>query len=92
MPVDDHPIHPKTIRADGELWGCNTSRPGYVGRKPGYWAPDGYKMAQDEANGYRVILPVMKWIEDTSSTDCHTATRFDDPACKGCERVVDVDK
>lgn len=88
MPVDDHPVHPKTIRADGALWGCNTARPGYTGRQPGYWASDGYKMAQVGECGHKVVLPQMKWIEDTSTRECHTATRFDDPACRGCEKLL----
>lgn len=91
MPVDDHPVHPKTIRADGTLWGCNTSRPGYTGRKPGYWAPAGYVL-REVHDGMAVVEPLAKWVKDTSSLECHTTTRFDDPACKGCERVVDVDK
>lgn len=83
MPVDDHPVHPKTIRADGALWGCNNAE-----RKPGYWAPDGYKVAQSENGGHRVVLPQMKFIEDTSSLECHTVTHFDDPACAGCKKLL----
>lgn len=83
MPVEDLPVHPKTIRADGALWGCNNSQ-----RQPGYWAPDGYKMAQVGECGHKVVLPQMKWIEDTSSANCHADTRFNDPACKGCKKLL----
>jgi hypothetical protein len=87
MPVADPPVHPMTIRSDGTLWGCNTSRPGYKGRMPGYWAPGGYTIDRDGIGIMRMV-----YIKDTSGQECHTATRFDDPACKSCERVVDVDK
>lgn len=84
MPVDDHPVHPKTIRSDGTLWGCNNAE-----RKSGYWAPDGYKTGQLEGCFTKaVVLPVMRWIADTSSTNCHSEIRADDPACKGCEKLL----
>lgn len=83
MPVEDLPVHPKTIRADGALWGCSNAK-----RQRCYWAPDGYRMAQVGEHGNKVVLPQMKWIVDTSSTDCHNDTRFVDPACAGCKKLL----
>lgn len=83
MPVDDHPVHPRTIRTDGTLWGCNNAK-----RSAGYWAPDGHKMAQVGECGHKVVLPQMKWVVDTSSVVCHSPVRFDDPACKGCKKLL----
>lgn len=86
MPVDDHPIHPRTIRADGTLWGCNNAK-----RADGYWASNGYKMAQIGECGHKVVLSQMIWVKNSSSTVCHSPVRHDDPACEGGEKLA-IDK
>ena len=64
-------------------WGCHNAE-----RKAGYWAPDGYKMAQAGECGHKVVLPQMRWIADTSTRECHNEDRAVDARCAGCEKVL----
>lgn len=78
MPVADHPVHASTVKAHGSLNGCHNAE-----RTAGYWAPDGYKVAQ-AAEGSGVMMPKMRWITDVMSTKCKYDRRHADPGCLGC--------
>lgn len=51
-------------------YGCNTSRPGYTGQKPGYFARDGSRQV---------------WIENRMSKECRYDRSEIDKGCDGCE-------
>lgn len=92
MPVEDHPVHARTVMAADARYGCHSSkRPN--GISPGYWAPDGYKMAQVNQDGHKIVLPLMRWIPHVMSTDCKY-DKLGDPLCLGCEqaKIVDINK
>lgn len=52
-------------------YGCNTSRIGYTGRKPEYFARDGVRRI---------------WIEDRMSKECRYDRSEIDKGCDGCEK------
>lgn len=52
-------------------YGCNTSRPGYIGRKPGYFARDGVRRI---------------WIDNRMSKECRYDRSEIDKGCDGCEK------
>ena len=74
MPVDDHPVHPSTVRVEGDLYGCHTDMRG-VERRGRYLARDGYSY-----DG-RVNFVGLQWTGDLA---CQVDTSATDPKCKGC--------
>lgn len=84
MPVEDHPVHPSTVQSADYRCGCHSAN-NPNRRASGYWAPDGYKVAQVEGAGERkVVLPVMRWIPHAMTTDCRHKVK-PEAGCTGCE-------
>lgn len=79
MPVDDHPVHPRTIQGAGAQYGCHSDkRPN--GMAAGYYAetrvytPDG------------MFSKKLIWIPHNMSTECKYDTPGD-PCCQGCKQA-----
>ncbi len=73
MPVDDHPIHERTIEKPGTKWGCWNSE-----RTTGYWVPTRNDDQWNKPTAW-------EWVEDRSSKHCvHKTQEPNDPKCEGC--------
>ena len=82
MPVDDHPVHPRTIQGAGAQYGCHSDkRPN--GMAAGYYAetrvytPDG------------MFSKKLVWIPHNMSTKCRQINNL--PECEGCTAEKDVE-
>lgn len=74
MPVDDHPVHPKTIQAAGTKYGCNNHK-----RKPShYYAPN--RIYRNDGTFINTIKKIRtEWIE---YAECPAGSNH--PGCDGC--------
>lgn len=75
MPVDDHPIHPKTVQAAGARYGCH-NHPSRKGN--GYYAPN-RRYLPDGRFVLELVRIETEWIDYDV---CPAAS--DHPCCEGC--------
>lgn len=87
MPVDDHPVHPSTVKQEHHEH-CWNNRPE---RKGGYWAQDGWIHMDLDVDGMpRMSSPRWVWIHTMPSayTCAQPGNGFKpQPTCIGCRHL-----
>ncbi len=74
MPVEDHPIHEKTVLPKDFRYLCHNSP-----RSPHYLAPDRIYTGIHYSNTISVV-------ENKMSVECRYDQRHKDQACEGCRK------
>lgn len=77
MPVEDHPVHPSTMRGADARYGCH-DRPEYVS---GYMSPDG--LWPSGCSTHQHIK--MRFVPHVMSTSCRYDMSLSDPKCHACK-------
>lgn len=81
MPVEDHPVHPSTVRTNPHPSCWNKPR-----RREPYHVKDGFILAYIGNHRFEAVQ-ILKLIPDPLSLEC----RYDQPLgmweCEGCEHI-----
>lgn len=81
MPVEDHPVHPSTIRTNPHPGCWNQPR----SREP-YLVKDGFTLSYVGAGRYEAIQR-FKTIPDPLSLECRYDQHLGPEECEGCQHI-----